>query len=58
MHYEYPNYYLHPPVASSLSDPNIPLTTLFSNTLNLFFRETKQERISYTSHSVQKAGRI
>jgi hypothetical protein len=43
--------YLRPPVTSSLFDPNIPLSTLFSNTPSLYFSQVSvAPNVFLTSH--------
>jgi hypothetical protein len=47
--------FLHPPVTSSLSGPNILLGTLFSNTLNLCSSLDMRDQVT---HPYKTTGRI
>jgi hypothetical protein len=47
--------FLQPPVTSSLFDPNIHLSTLFLNTLNLFSSLNARDQVS---HPYETAGNI
>jgi hypothetical protein len=47
--------FLHPPTTSSLFGPNIPLSTLFSNTLSLCFSISVRDQVL---HSYRITGKI
>ena len=47
--------FLHPPVTSSLLDPNILLSTLFSNTLNLHTSLNVSDQVA---HPIKTTGKI